>query len=300
MRRGANRACLLASWWLLREIEASHAQIKHIEFHHDTLTAMWLLPNSKSDPQALGTERAHSCSCGQGAAGGCPYHAAKAQVDAVVRRFGPRTTSLFPTETGMAPTKAGWNGTFQALAARYGLATHHASGAPRYTGHTARASGAQHLAARGIELWKIQIFGRWSSAAFLRYIRSSPLASMTKLASEAAAREPANAQRTQPLRLQADAAQLEEVEPPPTQATFSVGHPYVVNTTPGGKCHRVLDHSATIPPRQWRTHCGWYFGRGYTEFDLTTALRGSQCRVCFRPLAVPADLQADTNTSSSS
>ena len=122
------------------------------------------------------------------------------------------------------------------LAARYGLATHHASGAPRYTGHTARASGAQQLAARGIELWKIQIFGRWGSAAFLRYVRSSPLASMTKLASEAAAREPANAQRTQPLRLQADAAQLEEVEPPPTQATYSVGHPYVVNTTPGGKC----------------------------------------------------------------
>ena len=38
------------------------------------------------------------------------------------------------------------------------------------------------MAAAGVDLWCIQLFGRWGSDAFLLYIRSSPLRNMHQLA----------------------------------------------------------------------------------------------------------------------
>eukprot|EP00435_Cladocopium_sp_Y103_P017885 s1262_g4.t1 len=59
----AVRATLLASWWLLREIEASHASLDHIEVDHDEKLVKWRLPSSKADWRALGATRTHTCAC---------------------------------------------------------------------------------------------------------------------------------------------------------------------------------------------------------------------------------------------
>ena len=43
----------------------------------------------------------------------------------------------------------------------------------RITGHSPRVTGAQLMAQAGISEWRIQVFGRWGSAAILGYLRDS-------------------------------------------------------------------------------------------------------------------------------
>ena len=49
-------------------------------------------------------------------------------------------------------TKAGWADTFQGLAQQLGLNLCHPNGARCYTGHSARVTGAIHMAKNNIEL----------------------------------------------------------------------------------------------------------------------------------------------------
>ena len=65
---------IVASWWLLREIEASRARVRHVTLDFGTRTAAWLLPSSKTDVLALGAVRKHSCSCTVLPPALCPFH----------------------------------------------------------------------------------------------------------------------------------------------------------------------------------------------------------------------------------
>ena len=174
------RATILASWWLLREKEASAALVTHLTVEQ---LVHWRLPSSKADWKALGATRTHSCSCTHGAeAGLCPFHAMKLQI-----RFASAIGSsvIFPASSGGPPSKAGWANTFEELARRLGLDTHSPSGLRLFTGHSARASGAVHLAHTQVELWRIQLFGRWGSDCFKQYVRDAPLSQLHGLAQEA-------------------------------------------------------------------------------------------------------------------
>eukprot|EP00439_Symbiodinium_sp_Y106_P050425 s358_g6.t1 len=174
------KATTAASWWLLREIEASHAKIKHLTIDTSTNTVSWLLPSSKTDVTALGATRRHACACSVLPFELCPYHT----VLQLVGNRGPEEP-VFADIHGNAPTKVGWADTFQAIARLLGIPTCSGNGARCFTGHSARASGAQFLASRGVELWRIQIFGRWDSDVILRYIREAPLCQLNELAIEA-------------------------------------------------------------------------------------------------------------------
>ena len=58
---------ILGTWWLLRELELACAQIQHVTFScgaDNLVEATWLLPASKTDPQAVGVARSHGCCCG--------------------------------------------------------------------------------------------------------------------------------------------------------------------------------------------------------------------------------------------
>ena len=48
------RSTILASWWLLREIEASNALVEHVEVDAAAKRISWRLPSSKTDWKALG------------------------------------------------------------------------------------------------------------------------------------------------------------------------------------------------------------------------------------------------------
>jgi hypothetical protein len=56
------------------------------------------------------------------------------------------------------------------------------SGANRFTGHACRCAGAIYLASAGVDLWRIQLFGRWGSEAFKLYTRKAPLLAIGNIA----------------------------------------------------------------------------------------------------------------------
>ena len=65
--------------------------------------------------------------------------------------------------------------TVLSLAQSLGLPSHTLSGALRFTGHSFRVTGAIFLASSGIDVWRIQLHGRWGSDTVLRYVRLAPL-----------------------------------------------------------------------------------------------------------------------------
>ena len=67
MRNGPQhtvRFALMATIYLLREIEASTALASAWTFDHETLELTWLLSSSKTDHMALGVRRSWACLCG--------------------------------------------------------------------------------------------------------------------------------------------------------------------------------------------------------------------------------------------
>ena len=81
------------------------------------------------------------------------------------------------TAMGGFPTKLAMTKIFQEYAKVLGVTQ-------KVTGHMPRIAGSVRMARAGIELWKIQLFGRWGSNAIMGYIRDVPLATSHTLSSE--------------------------------------------------------------------------------------------------------------------
>ena len=290
------RATLLASWWLLREKEAAQAKRVHICLDETALTVSWRLPSSKTDQAALGAVRTHSCSCTNGRSPICPYHLMVDHLQAIeVGSMSP----IFPSGDGTSATKIGWANTFQAIAVRLGLPVSHPNGARLFTGHSARVTGARHLAATNVELWRIQLFGRWSSSVFLHYIQDAPNVQMQTLALESSAAlsiQQAQAQLGALLR------QIEDLKPQVARVQAemqhdceaSLGHitpisgsePWVLNTSHSGKLHRALVWDKSVNPKSWRTRCGWNFASHSADYTMYESHLGGpeqvpKCLKCF-------------------
>lgn len=308
------RAVLLASWWLLREKEAAQAKRMHIRLDEHAKTISWRLPSSKTDQAALGAVRVHSCSCTIGRSPICPYHLMVDQLQAIEA---DPLAPIFPTGGGASATKIGWADTFQAIAAELGIPLHHPNGARIFTGHSARVTGARHLASTNVELWRIQLFGRWGSSVFLHYIQDAPNVQMQTLALESSASlsiQQAQAQlgsllrqiediKPQVARVQADMehdceAALGEIAP------VSGSEPWVLNTSHAGKLHRALVWDKSINPKSWRTRCGWNFASHSADYTMYESHLGGpqhvpKCLKCFPERKASVE-SSDTNTTSDS
>ncbi len=157
---------------------------------------------------------------------------------------------LFPTAEGAKPSKIGWCKAFEQVAILAGEELTTKDGNPKFTGHSARASGAFHLAKSNVDLWRIKLFGRWQSAALLRYVRDSLLANLKQLASEASLSQSIENARKE-LRLlkrcsreeehQLAAVDLDMLEDRPIPQTPEVegAANYVCNNNSRGKIHRI-------------------------------------------------------------
>ena len=289
------KATVVASWWILREIEASRARVRHVRLDFSTRTASWLLPSSKTDVAALGATRKHSCSCSVLPPEICPFHCLAALVGA----------------------KAGWADTFQKIAAHLQIPLCLQNGARAFTGHSARATGAQFQASRGIELWRIQIFGRWGSDVILRYIRDAPLASLAELALESG-----HAEDIRRIRHELDAllhhsrhvlaipeaSWRDEVPCMPAKGPVlsRSRHHLVLNTAIGGKLHRCLTDLSVarnaLNPNGWRACCLWPFASGDAQFKwVSTGHKGRKCKHCFpEQRKAPSGSSRSTSSSGSS
>ena len=312
------RATLISSWWLLREIEASNAEIDHVSDITDEKLIHWRLPSSKADWVALGATRSHSCCCpGNISDPVCPYHALSAQLEFASSL--PRGRWLFPTLSGDQPSKAGWVSTFEWVASQVGEPLETPTGARRFTGHSARATGAVHLAKTQVELWRIQLFGRWGSEAFKLYVRNAPLTQLHLLAQESSVQTALSAARAelaslvkqlksdgqwlaaQPIAQQPIQCYLDcEASAPISPAVKEPESLFVVNRRRAGKLHRVTHHGKDIQHYLWHTACFWYFARHDANYSLSVKLPDSapKCAKCFR-LTQDTDSTSTTDSESS-
>ena len=298
-------ATLLASWWLLREIEASRARRKHVTIEEVTLKASWRLPSSKTDQAALGATRSHTCSCAVHSRELCPYHLLLGRLNDLPE---DPEQLLFPAEDGLESTKKGWADTFEAIAKQLLLPITHANGARAFTGHSARVSGARFMATHNIELWRIQLFGRWGSDVFLHYIQDAPVAQLDRLALESTAAMSVRKAQEELADLQQRIKDCKATFAPPAldmledcEASVHLSVPddnlpgvTILNTAKGGRYHATLIYKLNIHPRRWRTRCGWPFGKNQAEYRIckdiplsTAHLRCSRCFPSARPAVAP-------------
>ena len=178
---------VMGTWWMARGIELSFALACHVRVNHSRREVGWLLAASKRDPQALGEERVHRCSCDEddSLVGICPYHVTVAYLNVLRDHFGDTLHSaearvpLFPDRSGNTLTKAAVIEAIRGVAAQAGEPLVRTDGLGkerhRFHEHVLRVTGAQFLARTGLELLLIQLFARWGSSAVLRYVQQAPL-----------------------------------------------------------------------------------------------------------------------------
>ena len=148
------------------------------------------------------------------------------------------------------------------------------------------------MAAHGLELFKLQLLARWSSDVILRYVRESPLktltsdylrkqgansvdeilAAMQSQSEEVKKRLESLDTRTMDMIKQEVSLRARQVasDPPKTFSANSL-EDYenktlnLVENLKTGAVHRVLTGSAEISPMLWSTVCGWKFGKSPTD-----------------------------------
>ena len=226
---------------------------------------------------------------------------------------------LLPQPDGSTSTKAGWADTFEHLGKQLKLPILTDTGLRRFTGHSARATGAIHLAHTHTELWRIQLFGRWGSDCFLRYVREAPLSQLFGLAQEATlqtslaaaraelaailAKVPDSANRTattdftaQKIEVLADCEAANTLVPDVPVPACPL---FVVNLAPDGKVHKVGRSGPHLPHYLWRAACSWPFARHHADYDLTDT-RPTDRKLCAKCFKLPKTKESDEESSSSS
>ena len=206
------------------------------------------------------------------------------------------------------------------------------------TGHSLRVGGAQHFAAKGLEVSLVQLLGRWGSSSVLRYVAESPLECLTAKYREAVSDDGiANIRHclldTPALHTSASSSSSAIGGPDKThmdriiqdrigdlgdqihilrelvwddieqlRESISVSGlcagVIIVSDTP--LLHKV-EKGLPAPPQAWRTHCGWAFG-GATFSISTHADTAEPCKTCFvlkRPAGTSTTAQEESASSSS-
>ena len=284
---------------MAREVEISSSKATWLEIFEDSLglAARWRLPASKTDVTAQGVARVHRCVCGQKPLPGCPVHAAWDQLLDLQRIFPERFTRdkpeaslpFFPDEAGRHVVKAAAQDTIIAAANKLQVPITSPDGAERVSGHSLRATGAQGLARRGLDLHSIQLLGRWGSEAVRGYVRDAELDAASLRAAAASSSTTTKdldalldqlllrleARRVsfpdEPKRGAAEAIVAKHSTEPVHKSALSDAllakadqndgeFPWVLNSV--SECfHTVLLDVRTVGADEAVTHCGWRFGQ---------------------------------------
>ncbi len=178
-------ACVLGSWWLTRGIELAAARACHMWTDKATKTASWSLPISKTDPKDMCTTRTHGCCCRANIEPICPYHTATRHLRRLRSTFGKDfarhdlNIPLFPSCEGEFRSHFEMTGMIQDIIELTGepLTRPGVDGRrlQRFAEHVLRVSGAQLMARGGMDLYFIQLMGRWGSNSIERYVQDSYL-----------------------------------------------------------------------------------------------------------------------------
>ncbi|CAK0849002.1 unnamed protein product [Prorocentrum cordatum] len=283
---------IVASMFVMREIEAAFAKVGHVTLNRAERKVSLRLPVSKRDPRAVGCARTWGCTCASRLSRElCPYCAADAQLGML------RDLPLFRARTGGVCLKANVVAALEVTVAAYGGAPFHPSGAKALGGHSFGVTGAQRLAIAGLEVHEIMLHARWAGDTVLRYIREAPL---ENLPAEVIALEEKRSLIESPTKAQDDvikvgdqvAAQKQDVadalaalQERLVKLDAGSAKPYVSG---GGsrrfRVHEVAVEGLDVPPQLWRTKCGVRFAHWcFTKHaSLEIFPWDALCRSCFR------------------
>lgn len=131
---------------------------------HDSYIMRVHIKCSKTDHLNVGFNVYIPCTCPHA----CSY--CSMQTYLAISNFVTPTkdTPLFQHKSGEVLKKRVFVQTLHSLLSQLGIDTQH------YSGHSLRSGCATSAAAAGLADWEIQMMGRWSSQAYLRYIRLHP------------------------------------------------------------------------------------------------------------------------------
>ena len=165
-----------------------------------------------------------------------------------------RDAPLFPNAEGRVCTKEAMVATIRAAAGTLDTQAQSTDGSRAVTGHSLRVSGAQGLTRKGVDLWVVQLLGRWGSSAVQRYVAEVPLEIAALQASEAQddSRLEATVKRLVETALAAQRGSDEEAA---DTSVCTDGLSWVVNPWSGVN-HRVRQDRRTPSTT---TICGWNF-----------------------------------------
>ena len=324
-----------ATFFMLREIEASGIQVVDLTFGHQSVTIS--LPVSKVDWKAKGTKRTWQCICGTYDI--CPFHVILDHFQNLENKH--ETAPLFPSYLGGFCTKGGVTATIRRVASLAGQQVQDASGAWLISGHTFRVTGARTLACLGLDAITIQLLGRWGSDAVLTYLAEAPLSNLgeklhgplvrSRLTSLSSSSAPiqndvlANCVASKQmldehLELKSQLEDLTKQLADLKYRTSDIGselegvtqlvskrtplEEWQVDNEQSGVIHRALV-SLNSSPSSWMTMCGWKFA-GKTHADAVThrleedAKRSSCCKrcpKCHKHLSLSSDTSSSDESS---
>ena len=191
---GQERMAIVASWWMLREIEVASLKVSDVIPHTGGIVGL-RFEVQKNDSEGSGESIFLQCICGEERVRYCPTCTLQNQVSLVQRRLGDFRpvarcdAPLFPTRAGRTVEKRMVVKVVETVASRKGFPLKTASGRKKYGGHFFRILGATWLCERGILRERIMALGRWRSNAIDRYLRNSPLKTVFSISREVRASE---------------------------------------------------------------------------------------------------------------
>ena len=230
----------------------------------------------------------------------------------------PEGLPAFPNLQGTVISKESVVLTVEAMAVKLGENLTNDDGSRRFTGHFFRVLGAQHMAAKGIQIAVIQLMARWQGDVVLRYVQESPLAIITQdykvgcaeenlrtLITGLKAKSQASIQKFMELKIPNIADIKDEINDLGRRIDSVENPGYVCNgTITTGKVHLPKLEGISFPARDWRCKCG--FKHGLTQVIRVKELPDDWKRICSKcfPKEVeelkPATSQEDESQDSTS
>ena len=291
-------AAVMATFWLLRDLEATNAEFRDMSFDVAAKRVTLMLSMSKNDPRALGCERIWGCVCeGEGNPAGCPYHAAL-DIKKFIETAFPHDSlapgfPLFPTPTGEAVTSENMLAFIEELAQMMDEDLYTKAGQRRFGKHSWRATGAVHLSTIGLDTFKIQLIGRWLCAIVLRYCRLAPISDIArdyKVATHAGkAGEALKIATAMNKKVTAQIAEMVDKCADESKKLYEIirqvetrcaPRTYIVNRKTN-KVHKVLTHLSDVGDEAI-AYCGFKYAKASVlmKAQLPAAKRDHYCSTC--------------------
>lgn len=296
--------------FMLREAEMANARARDIKL--EGRNVLLTIPLHKTDPLGKFTVRALSCSCNIRTHNLCVWHSTERHLVRLeahpARASGPQFP-LFPDEAGRTASKQKFIEAIRTVIAKTDtpMTRQGPDGqeTQRFHGHCLRISGAQMLSSSGVELSLIQLLGRWTSTAVLRYTQDSALLRVPSipqqvLGSASAQSQPVQLRLAPPVQAEtrvdtavpaANRSARQESSAPSVRALRAEmdqikkaihNPPQTFVFRPRARIlHKASVHEADNEPTRWRTVCGWNYG---TSTFLRTNCEqdgNRKCRKCF-------------------